>query len=140
MDRSPGTCRVLLVDDDDSLRALTRLMLDAEPDFQVIGDATGGREALDWIDQCDMPGGEMCPDVMLLDLNMPDTNGYEVVERMRAHCESVRIIVWTGEDEQVARERLGAADIDFVQKGNPERLLQAMRDSVAQTAGASASM
>jgi DNA-binding NarL/FixJ family response regulator len=65
---------VLIVDDHPSFRASARALLEAEG-FTVVGDATGGEEALE---RC----AELKPDVVLLDVQLPDLDGFEVARRL----------------------------------------------------------
>src|SRR5512146_228098 len=69
--------RVLLVDDHPIFRAGLRALLESQPDVRVIGEAGNGAEAI-------ARGIELRPDIMLLDISMPDVDGLEALRRMQA--------------------------------------------------------
>jgi len=93
-----GQPRLLVVDDDERSRRLLRTLL--EPMGCAVTEATGGLEALDRLEE----GGW---DIVLLDLNMPGLNGFEVLERLRARwpMEQLPVILVTGMDDADARQR-----------------------------------
>jgi CheY-like chemotaxis protein len=68
--------RVLVVDDQAIIRDATRLLLDATPDFRPVGEVASGAEALAAIERLD-------PDLVLLDVRMPEMDGIETAERIR---------------------------------------------------------
>ena len=116
--------RVLLVDDQDLLRAGYRMILSAEPDIEVVGEAADGAEAVAAV-------RSTRPDVVLMDIRMPGTDGLEATEEILGDrdAEDVRIIVLTTFelDEYVLRAlRAGASG--FMLKGiEPTELLDAIR-------------
>ena len=69
------TCRVLIVDDHPSFRASARRLLEAEG-FAVVGEAGDGAEAL-------ARAAELDPELILLDVQLPDLDGFEVARRVR---------------------------------------------------------
>jgi len=80
--------RVLVVDDHPVVRRGLHSMLDGESGISVVGMASSGREGLQL-------AGDLNPDVVLLDLRMPDINGVEVIEALRAGNRECRILVLT---------------------------------------------
>ena len=97
--------RVLVVDDHDLVRAGIRALLDRSADIEVIGEAGDGREALRLI-------GKTNPDVVLLDISLPELNGLEVALRVRQEFPGVRILFLSMHmnEEYVARAlKIGAA-------------------------------
>ena len=74
--RIPGVMSVLIVDDHASFRASARRLLEAEG-FEVIGEAADGHAAI-------AAAQQLQPDLVLLDVQMPDLNGFEVAERLAA--------------------------------------------------------
>lgn len=88
--------RILLVDDHRIVREGLASMLGTQPDMCVVGEAGTGNEAIDQIVR-------LRPDIVLLDLEMPDLDGVSVLERVRADFTDVRVIILTayGTDERI---------------------------------------
>jgi DNA-binding NarL/FixJ family response regulator len=82
---------LLIVDDHPDFRSLARIMLDAEG-FQVTGEAPDGESALEAVDQ-------LHPDVVLLDVQLPGIDGFEVAERL-ASCRPAPRVVLTSSRER----------------------------------------
>lgn len=80
--------RVLLVDDDDDMRALARAALERHPRFEVIGEGVNGAEGIVLAER-----GQ--PDVVLLDLEMPWLDGAETVPFLREVSPGSTIVLWT---------------------------------------------
>lgn len=118
------TLRVLLADDQALLRGTFRLLIDAEPDMEVVGEAGTGRQA------ADLARTEH-PDVVVMDIRMPDLDGLTATEMISADPDlsGVKILILTTfeDDEYVARAlRAGAGG--FLGKGaDPADLLRAIR-------------
>jgi two-component system CitB family response regulator len=73
----PGVLRVLVVDDDFSVAALHRAYLESMPSFAVVAEAHSARQALRAVE-------ELRPDLVLLDIHLPDMSGLDVLQRLRA--------------------------------------------------------
>ena len=84
--------RILIADDHQLLRQGIRNFLALEPDFDIIGEAVDGEDA---VTKAQM----LLPDVMLLDINMPKLTGIEVAGKLKELCPSVRIIALTIHDD-----------------------------------------
>ena len=87
---------ILLADDHPVVRQGLKTFLDLQPDLQVVGEAATGAEAV-------AQAEELRPDVVLLDLVMPDVGGIEAAGRIRAECPETKVIVLTSyaDDENV---------------------------------------
>ena len=114
--------RVLLADDQTLVRTGLRMILDAEPDLEVVGEAGNGEEALQ---RC----RELTPDVVLMDVRMPVMDGVEATQRLQAFDDPPRVIVVTTFDlDEVVYEALRAGASGFLLKDAPEsRLVAAIR-------------
>lgn len=86
-----STIRILIVDDHPVVRAGVRGMLESQPDFQVVGEAGEGRAAV-------VQAVKLTPDVVLIDLRMPEVDGVSAIRRIRANLPDVRIVVLTTYD------------------------------------------
>ena len=114
--------RVLLVDDFDNFRKFTVLTLDVSPDIEVVGEAATGAEAVSAAELLE-------PDLVLLDISLPDINGFEVASRIRQVSPDSRIIFVTANDSRmIARAALSDGAMGFVSKQNAVgELLPAIR-------------
>ena len=93
--------RVFLVDDVSEVRMLIRIALEEDPGIEVVGEASNGREGVDGV-------GEAQPDVVLLDLSMPDMDGLEAIPLMRERAPNARLVVLSG--HEAGRVSLEALD------------------------------
>jgi DNA-binding NarL/FixJ family response regulator len=91
---------VLIVDDHDGFRESARALLDAEG-FAVVGDAADGAAALAAVRQ-------LRPDVVLLDIRLPDLDGFAVAERLAALPEPPRVVLISSRDAAAYGPRLDA--------------------------------
>lgn len=93
--------RVLVVDDHAVVRRGLWAFLDSEPDFEVVGDADGGAQALELLARLDAEGRR--PDVVVLDLQMAPVDGIETTRRIRARYDDIEVVALTsfGEEERV---------------------------------------
>jgi DNA-binding NarL/FixJ family response regulator len=118
--------RVLIADDHPVVRDGLALILQTEPDFQVVGLAADGREAL-WLAE------ELRPAVLLLDLGMPELDGVEVIRRLRESRPEIGVVVFTvfDTDERILAA-LQAGARGYLLKGAPrEDVFTALRTVAA---------
>jgi DNA-binding NarL/FixJ family response regulator len=120
------TIRVLVADDQSMVRAGFRMLLSGEKDIEVVADASNGLEAIDKADRFD-------PDVVLMDIRMPELDGLEATRRILAADDTTRILVLTTFDlDEYVYEALRAGASGFVLKDDPpEQLLAAIRTVAA---------
>ncbi|MEU3745255.1 MULTISPECIES: response regulator [Streptomyces] len=118
------TIRVLLADDQALLRSAFKVLVDSEPDMEVVGEAADGAQAVD------LARAER-PDVVLMDIRMPGTDGLAATRAITADPElsAVRIVMLTTfEVDEYVVQSLRAGASGFLGKGaEPEELLGAIR-------------
>ncbi|MCB0199141.1 MAG: response regulator transcription factor [Caldilineae bacterium] len=114
--------KLLLVDDHEIVRAGLRMLFSAEPDVRIVGEATSGREAIEQVRR-------LAPDVVLMDVAMPDMNGIEATRRIKETFPQVAVLALTmHEDEEYFFEMLSAGASGYVPKrAAPDDLLSAIR-------------
>lgn len=113
--------RVLLVDDHAVVRAGLRMLFAADNGLEIIGEAENGAEGV-------RKACELRPDVVLMDISMPDMNGIEATRRIKAQCPEVAVLALTmHEDDQYFFEMLSAGASGYVPKrAAPNDLLSAI--------------
>ncbi|HET8662755.1 MAG TPA: response regulator transcription factor [Nocardioides sp.] len=116
---------VLLVDDQALVRAGLRLILEAEPDLQVVGEAGDGEEAV-------RLAADLAPDVVLMDIRMPVLDGIGATERVTEKVPGTRVVMLTTFDlDEYVVEAFRAGAAGFVLKtAPPGQLVAAVRTIV----------
>jgi len=113
-DERPATSapvRVLVVDDNDDVRRLLTIQLETVGEYDVVGEAADGREAVEL-------ATELQPDVVVLDLAMPVMDGLEALPLIKAAVPEVKVIVLSGFDEGPMRDQaIRAGASRYVEKG-----------------------
>jgi len=119
--------RVLIVDDQPLVRGGFRMLVDSQPDLAVIGEAGDGREAVDLV--AGAVDTERIPDVVLMDVRMPQLNGIEATRAILAARPQIKVIVLTTFDlDEYALDGIRAGASGFLLKdARPEELLEAIR-------------
>ncbi len=119
--------RVLLVDDQSVVRRALRVRFHLEPDLEVVGEASTGREAL-------LLAQTLTPDVVLMDIAMPEMDGIEVTAALRRVVPQSVVVILSIHDDAQTRERAQAAGaVAFVEKrGATDTLLSAIRQAAGQ--------
>ena len=117
-----GKVHIVLADDHAILRAGVRMLLESQPDLTVVGEAGDGAEALRLVK-------ERRPELVVLDLTMPGTNGIEATERISREVPETRILVLTmHSDERIFHQVLQAGASGYIVKSaEPEDLFAAVR-------------
>jgi len=120
------TIRLLLVDDQRLMRDGLRILLELESDFEVVGEAENGSEALEAYRQLN-------PDVILMDIRMPEMDGVEATRRLRAmDLNSKVIILTTFDDNEYVFEGLRAGALGYLLKDvSGDELADAIRKVAA---------
>jgi len=108
---------ILLADDEELVRTGLRMILRSEPDLEVVGEAVNGEDALRKV-------SELGPDVLLLDLRMPDVDGLAVLRRLPAGAPPV-VVLTTFDTDANVQEALLAGAAGFLLKDAPAAQLVA---------------
>src|SRR3990172_6091412 len=114
--------RLLLVDDHAVVRSGLRMLLEAQPDVEIVGEAESGAQAVELAQSLN-------PDVVVMDISLPDFSGIEATRRLKAARPDVAVVALTiHEDEQYFFQMLSAGASGYVPKrAAPEDLLSAIR-------------
>jgi two-component system response regulator NreC len=87
------TIRLILVDDHEIVRIGLRMLLQAQPDIEIVAEASSGEEAIDLVQMHQ-------PDVVLMDVTMPGMSGMEATRQLKASCPSVAVLALTIHEEE----------------------------------------
>ncbi len=123
---TPQTIRVMLVDDHNVVRSGLATFLKAYDDLELVAEARNGLEAVDLCRQ-------KKPDVILMDLMMPEMDGIAATGAIMADCPEMKIIAMTSfEDEKLVQGVLAAGAISYLLKNvTSDELVKAIRDAVS---------
>src|SRR5215208_2355832 len=121
--------RILVVDDHAVVRRGLLDFLGSEPDFEVVGDADGGQQALDVLAALDAGGRR--PDVVVMDLEMRPIDGIESTRRIRAAYSDVEIVALTsfGEQERVQAALKAGASGYLLKDADADEVAAAVRSA-----------
>jgi two-component system sensor histidine kinase UhpB len=104
--------RILVADDHDIIRRGVRSLLEDQPDFRICGEAVNGREAIEQALQ-------LKPDAIIMDLSMPQVNGFEATREIRRLLPEVQVIILSQHDStEVLREALNSGARGYVTKSS----------------------
>lgn len=114
--------RLLLVDDHEVVRTGLRMLLETQTEMKIVGEASTGAEALELCSQ-------LCPDVVVMDLTLPDTSGIEITRLIKQTLPQVNVVALTiHEDQEYFFEMLRAGASGYVPKrAAPDELVSAIR-------------
>jgi DNA-binding NarL/FixJ family response regulator len=123
---STAPVRVLLVDDDDLMRAGLRAVLSSDATVEVVGEATNGRAAVEAVQA-------LSPDLVLMDVRMPDLDGISATHQILAASPEAKVVILTTfEDDDYIFGALSAGASGFLLKRTtPEQLLAAIQTVAA---------
>lgn len=118
--------RIFLADDHMVVREGLKTLINAQPDMDVVGEANNGRDAVKF-------AVELSPDVVVMDISMPEMNGIEATERLKKESPSIKIVALTlYEDTGYLRQLLKAGASGYVLKrAVVEELVHAVRTCAA---------
>ncbi len=116
---------MLLADDHEMIRRGFSLVLETQPDIEVVGEAPNGREAIEL-------ARRLRPDLVLMDVTMPVIDGLEATRRIKAEMPGVCVLVFTSHEEpEYLLEAIEAGAAGYVPKSAPvSRLLAAVRGTI----------
>ncbi|WP_037850759.1 response regulator [Streptomyces sp. NRRL S-340] len=119
---SSGTIRVLIADDQQMVRQGFTVLLNTQPDIEVIGQAVDGADAVAKVT-------ELAPDVVLMDIRMPEMSGIEATRRVTAETPGTKVLVLTTFDlDEYVYEALCAGASGFLLKdASADQLAEAVR-------------
>jgi DNA-binding NarL/FixJ family response regulator len=114
--------KIVIVDDHPVVREGIGAMLKREPDFKIVGEASNGYEAVE-------KARELSPDVMLMDLRMPEVDGVEAITRIKAEKPEIKFIILTtySDDEYIFRGIAAGARAYLLKDAPRDELFKAIR-------------
>lgn len=112
-DAASDPWRLVLCDDQADFVRLMQLLLSVEPDLDVVGTAGDGLEAIDVV-------SEHRPDLLLLDVSMPNMDGIAALPHVREKSPDTRVVMLSGfSSPQIKQRALDAGATHFIEKGTP---------------------
>lgn len=117
-----NSLRIFLADDHNVMREGLKSLVNAQADMEVIGEADNGRTAL-------QKARELQPDVVIMDVSMPELSGIKVTEQLKRTCQKIKVLVLTAHDESgYLRQLLQVGASGYVlKKAAAEELINAIR-------------
>ena len=116
-----GKIRIVLADDHMILRKGLRSLLEAEKRFEIVGEGENGNEVVRLVDELD-------PDIIVMDISMPNLNGVEATKRVKKHHPDTKVIILSRhKDEEFIFQALNAgADGYLIKESAPSELISAI--------------
>ncbi len=121
-ERSTGPFRVLIVDDHELQRVGTRQVLETTDDIVVVAEAANGEAAV-------ATAAEVRPDIVLVDIRLPDRSGIDVARELAVHHRTTRVVILSAyDDDRLVRGALEAGAVGYLLKTMPrQELIGAVR-------------
>lgn len=121
--------RILIAEDHQTVREGVKLLVNAQPDMEVIAEAGDGDEAV-------KKAADLVPDLLLMDISMPNLNGLKATKRLRSAIPNLKILILTRHtDDGYLQQLLGAGANGYVLKQSaPTELISAIRTIAAGNA------
>lgn len=118
--------RIVIAEDHTILRDGLHSLLSSEPDFEVVGEAGNGRDAIRLVEK-------LIPDVVLMDLSMPKMNGMDAIRELKKHLPGIRIVALTvhRSEEYILATLQAGADGYVLKDANHSELMMAIRSVLA---------
>ena len=116
---------ILVVDDEKMVRSALQRLLSARPEWKIVGEATDGRDAVS-------KARELKPDVIIMDVTMPEMNGLQATPAIKKENPSIEILIFTQHDsDQIVREAQKAGASGYLLKSQAHWLAAAV-DAISQ--------
>ena len=114
--------RVVIAEDHETVREGIKLLINAQPDMEVVGEAGDGREAVE-------RAQALLPDIVLMDVSMPHATGFQATEKINQTCPQVKVVALTRHtDKAYLQQLVRAGAYGYVLKQSPSaELLRAVR-------------
>jgi DNA-binding NarL/FixJ family response regulator len=118
--------RILLAEDHETIRDGLKLLINSQPDMEIVGEADNGRVALQLAQ-------ELLPDVVVMDVSMPELNGLQATKKLKQKCPQIKVLTLTRHtDDGYLQQLLQAGASGYVLKQSKSaELLRAIRAVVA---------
>ena len=116
------TTRILLAEDHNTVREGIKMLVNAQPDMQVVGEAADGRAAI-------AKTRELLPDLLVMDISMPELNGLKATERLRQEFPDLKILTLTRHTDDGYLQQLIKAGVNgyVLKQSAPTELINAIR-------------
>jgi two-component system, NarL family, response regulator NreC len=114
--------RVVIAEDHETVRRGLRMIVDAEEDMQVVGEAGNGREAIEL-------ARELNPDVVMMDISMPELNGLKAAAKLKRVAPDIKILTLTRHTDEAYLQELFQAGVSgyVLKQSSPSELIRAIR-------------
>ena len=104
------TVRILLADDHKVVRQGTRALLSAIPEWEIVGEADNGRDAVSLT-------AELKPDIVILDISMPELNGLDATRQIKKKSPETEVLIFTGQEtEQLVHDVFDSGARSYIMK------------------------